>query len=123
MRYAEQTQIIISEDNSSAPQNVRFSDAITDVDTTSLAHLHDASDAYPVGTTSVPMGQITLAKYLWIKPAASIQIILSGSTTPLTLIAGKATKIWGNYTSLQIVVPTGTTNTLTPPQVSIVIGG
>lgn len=123
MRYAEQTQITISEDQSNAPQNIRFEDAVNDVDLTSLAHLHDCSDSFPAGTATIGLGQIAMAKFLWIKPASTIQIILSGSATAITLQAGKASKLWAAFNSLSVVVPNTTQNSVTPVAVTIVVGG
>jgi hypothetical protein len=58
------------------------------------------------------------------------QIFLSnyhqGTAAPLSTLAlkaGKASRLWTDFTALNIVVPNTTANTTTPPQVSIVIGG
>lgn len=122
MRFYETTQIQISDDISNAPQNIKFQDSQADTDITSLKHTHDGSDAYPVGTTSVPMGQITTGLFLWLKPALDVGIILSGGS-PITIKGGKATKMWASFTSLQIVVPSTPQNLVTPVNVPVVIGG
>ena len=113
---------MISEDLSNIPQNLRFSDSISDIDVVSISHLHDGSDGFPIGTTSLSMGQIPTGKYLWIKPASTISIIISNGN-PIQLAAGKATKLWANFTSIQIVVPNTTQNQVTPVQVTAIIGG
>lgn len=122
MRYSEQTQITISEDLSTAPVNIRFADSTSDVDVANIAHLKDCTDSFPIGTTPVSMGQITLGKFLWIKSSVSVGIALSGGA-PFSLIANKASKLWVSFTSLAITVPNTTQNQVTPAQVTISIGG
>lgn len=120
-RYQEKTQIIISEDVSNQPKQIRFSDESEDVDVTSLTKFRDLVDNYPVGSNALSLGQITQGKFIWIRPAADVTLVVDSQN--IKLKAGKASKLWTEFTTLAIDVPNTTQNTSTPPLVSLVIGG
>ena len=117
-RYQETTQLLISDDASNTPQFIRLNEQISDTDITTLTQVVVASPAtYPVGTTSVNMGQIVAGLWLYVKPAADIQLQLSGGA-PITFKGGKSSKMWVSFTSLTVVNPS-----TAPISMTLVIGG
>lgn len=120
-RYYEKTTITISEDTSSQPKQIRFADESEDTDILSLTKVRDLVDTYPVGSNALSLGQITTGKFVWIKPSADVTLVIEGQN--LKCKAGKASKLWTEFTTLAIDVPNTTANTSKPPLVSLVIGG
>jgi len=107
-RYLETTQILISDDTSNQPQNIRFDEEISDIDVTSLTQILNLSPAqFAPGTTAINMQTIATGLWLYIKPTAALSLIINGQA-PLDLQPGKSTKMWATFTSISVVNP-GTT--------------
>lgn len=116
MRVYQSSKIVISKDNATNPQEIRFSSTKEVIDTTTVGESHDASGIYAVGTTVVPMGTIAAGELLIITPAADCDILVDG-TESVSLKAGKQSVLWIDFTALSVVV-TGVAN-----QIDILIAG
>lgn len=119
MRFYEKSQLILSEDTLNVPQQIRFAEAFEDVDVTNIAEAVSRQEAFVVGTTSIPLEQISTsaAALIFIKPASDINISINGGTA-FTVLGGKRTKMWvKGLTSLDVIVSGQ------PIQVLIVVGG
>jgi hypothetical protein len=117
MRYSEKTKITISKDLVNDPKVIKFSEDFSDIDVASLAEIVTRDESFPVGTVSIPMGNIASGKFLYIRPEADITFTLNGGS-PLVAKGGKATKMWTTVTSLTLTIPAAV-----PVSVALVIAG
>lgn len=122
-RIYEKTQILISDDVSNEPKQVRFNEISEETDISSLKKTRVIDDTFPVGTNSIALGGITAGKFIWLKASADVGLVINAAPTPITLTANKAHKLWASFTQLDLEVPNTTQNTSNPPMVSLVIGG
>lgn len=102
MRYQENTKILLSEDSTNQPKNIRFQQEIEDIDALSAKDSITRQEKFPIGTHSVSMGNITLGQLLIIKPTKELSVKINGAATPLILKGGKLSKMWMQITSLEI---------------------
>lgn len=103
MRFSEKARIQISADTLNEPKLIRFDESFEDVDVLAIKEVVTRQEEFPVGTHSISLGNIALAKLLIVKPENDLEILVNGSVTPLKCLAGKRTKIWAEVTSLSIV--------------------
>jgi hypothetical protein len=114
MRLYDKDQI--SEDTLSEPKQVRFSEAFEDIELTLIKESITRTEKFPVGTNSISMGNVAQGKFLYIKPAANVSVSMDGG--PLMVFrANKATRMWVDFTSLDITVATD------PAFVTILLAG
>lgn len=106
MRFYEKAKILLSEDTLTEPKLIRFGEDFEDVDLVSIKEVTSRQETFPVGTHAISLGNISLARLLIIKPDEDLEITINGSSTPLKVLGGKRTKIWGEITSLSINVTT-----------------
>lgn len=106
MRYFEKTKLLISEDTKNDPKLIRFAEELEDIDLVEIKEIALRQETFPVGTHSISLGNIALAKLLVLKPDADLEISVNGSTPLLKIKGGKLSKIWGEITSLSITVST-----------------
>ena len=116
MRYYEKSQILLSEDTLSTPKQVRFSEEFEDVDLSLLKESVTRSEAFPVGTHAIGLGNIALGKFLCIKPAADLDVSINGAAVQ-KFRGGKISKLWIEFTTLSITVSTD------PQTVVLVVAG
>lgn len=116
MRIYEKSQFILSKDATTTPKQVRFSEDFEDIDSTTLMESVTRDETFPVGTNSIALGNIALGKYLLVKPSASVGLKIDGGAT-IPLRSGKVSKIWCDFTSVDLVV------TGAAAQVLVVIAG
>lgn len=105
MRYFEKTQIVLSEDTLQIPKKVRFSEDYEDTDVALLKESITRQETFPIGTMTIPMGNITQGKFLFIKPTNDLQVKLDGGSNH-TFRGGKVSKMWVNFSALEITVST-----------------
>lgn len=115
MRLYNKTSLIISEDSSTDPKMIRFSEAFEDTDVTLLPEVTVRQETFPVATHVISLGNIAQGRFLFIKPKAQIVASIGGQT--LTLRANKVFTAWVEFTSLSIIVSG------TPAEVVIALAG
>jgi len=115
MRIYEKTLITISTDELSNPKEIKFQTDSTSEDLLSCNEVKSADDIFPVATTAVSMGNITNGKFIYAKPTLDCTLVLSGENVALR--AGKASKIWANFTSVSII------EAVAPNAIELVIAG
>lgn len=115
MRLLEKSTLVVSEDTSSDPKNIRFSEVVDMTDDTLLPESLVRQETYPVGTHVISLGNIAEARYLFIKPSANITIEVNGS--PISLRANKTFRGWITFTSLSLIVAGQ------PAQIVLFVGG
>ena len=104
LRIYENNSVLISEDISTTPKQILFSNSAESTDITSLTEVRNISESFPIGTTAVSMGNMALGNYLWCKPTADCQLDIDGAV--LDIKGGKETKIWGDFTAVSVIVVT-----------------
>lgn len=115
MRIQEKGIIILSDDSSSDPKQIRFRSEQDAIDTALLIESKTLQESFPVGTTSISLGNISQGRFLYVKPEAACVATIDGQT--LSLRAGKASSIWADFTTLSITV------TGTPNKIVLVVAG
>jgi len=111
MRLLEKIQATLSEDNVNDPKLIRFSQTYESVDLTLLKECLQRVETFPIGTHSIGFGNIAQGRWFHIKPNLDMGISINSGTV-LTLRANKATSMWVNFTSLDLVVSAPTVVTL-----------
>ena len=117
MRFLENTKILISEDTKNDPKLIRFAESFEDIDLTTLKEISLRQETFPVGTHTISLGNIALAKFLIVKPDMDLEINVNGSITPLKLKGEKFSKLWAEVTSLTITVA------VEPQEVLVLLAG
>ncbi len=115
MRVLEEIKVLISEDNVSAPTEIKYQTDTSVADTASITECVDSSSTFPIGTTVVSLGNIAAGKLIIVKPTTACQIDIGGEV--ISLRAAKRSIIWADFTAVSII-QAGVTN-----QISILIGG
>jgi hypothetical protein len=106
MRYYRSATVTLSEDNSSDPKEIRFSDVnrVTK-DTTGISDSSSGTHSVSAGDTfTLPMGQITLGKYLFLLSDAEFTLSIDGATA-LTMAADVVSELWAEFTTINIGAP------------------
>lgn len=103
MRLQEKATIILSDDSTNEPKQIRFRQEFEDIDVTLLKESITRQEKFPIGSTVISMGQIAQGKFFVIKPTKAIQLKLNNSLTLLNVRANKFTKMWIDFTSVEIV--------------------
>lgn len=116
MRYYEKSQVTISEDTTSQPKQIRFSEAFDDVDVELLKDVVVRQETFPVGSHSISLGNIAEGRFFLVKPKSQIQFQLNGANA-FTLRANKVMKGWLTFAQVDIIVSTE------PAEVLIVLAG
>jgi hypothetical protein len=117
MKLVETSTLTVSQDTGTTPTQIRYSEAISDTDTTSILKSVTIQTEFPIGVHTIDLGQIVTGKVLLIKPTANLLVNINGADTDYTIKAGKMSKIWADITALEIEV-TGAAQI-----VSIFVGG
>lgn len=116
MRLQDNSKIILSDDASTQPKNIRFSQEFEDIDLTLLKESITYQQKYPAGAAAIGMGTIAQGRFLAILPKGTNNLPITLNGQSLTLRANKLTKLWTNFTSLAI-------NPVIEQEVLIVIAG
>lgn len=115
MRIYEKSQILISKDEVSDPQQIRFESIMTDTDVLTCNESKTIEDTFPIATTSVNMGNIAQGKLIIIKPTGNCTLVLDSEE--IDLRGGKESKIWATFTTVSII------EAVAPNEISICIAG
>jgi len=102
MRLYEKKEIILSEDTTTDPNEVRFKSESEDIDLTNLLKNVGRSDTYAIGVHSIGMGKLTTAWWLYLKADQDITVKFNGSATPFNLVQNKPFSGWTKFTSMEI---------------------
>jgi hypothetical protein len=84
---------------------MRFSEDFEDTDTALIKECLVRQESFPIGTHSISLGNIAQGKWLLVKPVNDLQIKLDTGSNQ-TLRGGKISKMWVNFTALEITVST-----------------
>jgi len=108
MRYARDSKVVLSEDNTSDPKFINFQAKEEVSDLTSLLDSANRTKSYPIGTHVIDMGQIAEGRWLYIKPTdKDVSISLDGGAQML-FRSGKASEMWVTFTSLSMILTEAT---------------
>ena len=108
MRFYKKNEVILSEDTTNDPKDIRFqkTDDITDI--TSVIDGGGATKTYDTGTHSVAFGAISTVKWFYIYADKAIKIKLD-SGPDIQLIAEKPAEMWAEVAAIDLVVDTADT--------------
>lgn len=116
MRIFEKTTFTLSTDDVSDPQNILLKSIKETADITSCTKAISGSSTFAVSTThTINLGDITAAKFLYIKPTLDVVAVIGGQS--ITFRAGKESFLWADYTTLQFTVG------LVANKISFAVGG
>jgi len=111
LRYYKKSEVVLSEDNSSQPKEIRFQDCIEITDTTSLVDGGGNVKSYPTGTYAVDMSEVSEGRWLYLKGDQVFTFSLSGGPA-IEAIPSKPIEMWVKYTSLSITTTQSTRVTI-----------
>lgn len=116
MRIFEKTTFTLSSDDVSDPQNILMKSVKETADTTSCTKSVTLSSLFAISTThTIDLGDITAAKFLYIKPTLDVTAIIGGES--ILFRGGKESVIWADFTTLQLTVG------LVANRISLAVGG
>lgn len=116
MRILEKTTFTLSVDDVSEPVNILLKSVKETADTTSCTKAISGSSTFAISTThTINLGDITAAKFLYIKPTLDVTAIIGGES--IAFRAGKESFLWADFTTLQFVVG------LTANKIAFAVGG
>lgn len=92
----------MSEDTLNEPKLIRFAEELETIDATTLTETLLRQEKFPVGTHSIPLGNIAQGKFLAVKPDANCVVEIDGS--PINLLGGKISILWATITSLSLTI-------------------
>jgi hypothetical protein len=104
LQVIDNKNFIASVDAGTNPQQLLLKDVTPSTDVVSFTQSQSYNQSFPVAVNTINMGQIATAKALYIKPAANVVLIFNGSADPLTFLAGKASILYMNFTSVTMTV-------------------
>lgn len=104
MRFYSKETIVISEDDSNAPKDIRFK--VEDLETTESLLVKDITSntvTVPVSTTDfpLPMPQVALGKFLYLRGTRPFSLKINGGAA-LVLAANKSHSLWCDFTGVTI---------------------
>lgn len=117
LRLNDNMSLTLSRDISSSPQDIIMKHVENVNEDVLLTEAAELDQPLPVATNVFPMGTIATGRFLYIKPAANVSLIFNGGTEQILIRGGKVTRLWADFTSLDIVV------TGAPVQVHAVVAG
>ena len=112
MKFTRKCQIVLSEDDTTSPKQLRFSEDLETIDSGSTGLLKDGGGTtitIPINTTEfpLPMPQITTGKYLYLYADKAFSLKLGGSGAPaMAMLSKKANELWFDYTSPPLITTT-----------------
>jgi hypothetical protein len=102
MRIQDKSIILLSEDLSTDPKQIRFKSDSEDIDISSLVQSKTVQEVLPVGIHNISLGNISQGKFLYVKPRNACVVSLDGQN--ISLIANKTSKFWANFTQVTLEV-------------------
>lgn len=104
MRFYSKETIVISEDDSNAPKDIRFK--VEDLETTEILLVKDITSntvTIPVSAVDfpLPMPQVTLGKFLYLRGTKPFALKLNGGAA-LAMAANKSHMLWCDITGVTI---------------------
>lgn len=104
LQIIDNVAITLSNDAGTNPQSILMKEVLAVTDSSSLTQAEEIKQNFPVGVTVVNMGQVATGKFLYIKPTANVTVIFDGGAETHVFLAGKASRIWMNYTAMSLTV-------------------
>jgi hypothetical protein len=108
MRLYFTSNLTLSEDDSTTPNNIIYQDSNRSVtDTTTILEAASGSQSFLPSATDValPMGQIAQGKWLYLYSSGDFSIKIDGAAAGITLAGSKPHQLWVDFTSLSISNP------------------
>jgi hypothetical protein len=102
MRIQEKLLVLLSEDLSSDPKQIRFKSETDSIDVSTLIKSRTIQEILPIGVNTISLGNITQGRYLYVRPKNACVITIDGQS--LTLRAAKVTTIWADFTLLTMTI-------------------
>lgn len=107
MRFYRKATITLSEDDSTAPKEIRFNDVdretinkLSILEGGSNTHVLEAGDSF-----TLPMGQISLGKYFYLYSTGAFTLSINGGSA-LSMAASVVSEMWADFTTLTVTNPT-----------------
>lgn len=119
MRFYRQASIVISEDDSTTPKDIRFKvDGEETTDTGNAATIKDAmSHTVSIPAAAVdfllPLPQVATGKYLYLRGNVAFKLKLNAMTADIDMLANKVNELWCDFTAVKISNPGATVLRLT----------
>ena len=104
LQIIDNVAITLSNDAGTNPQSIIFKELANSTDAVSLTQAEEFKENFPVGVNVIPMGQLGTGKFLYIKPTANVTAIFDGGAETHVFLAGKASRLWMNYTAMSLTV-------------------
>jgi len=123
MRFSRKATIMLSEDDSTSPKDIRFYDLDREtLDKTSIEEGGSATHAVDVGDTfTLPMGQISQGKYFYLYADGPFELNINGVTgAELSMAGDVVNEMWCDFTTLSVENVTGSADDI---RLTWVIGG
>lgn len=107
MRLYFTSNLTFSEDDATSPNNIIYQDANRSITDTSLPEGTSGFQSFAPSATdiTIPMGNITVGKWLYLYADASIEVKIDGAAVGLTLAASRPHQLWVDFASLTVTNP------------------
>ena len=101
MRYYKKAQIVLSEDTSSEPKEIRFSAERTLSELVQLKDVGGSTKTYSIGTHAIDLGQVAEGRWIYIESDKAITISINAGPA-IELLPNLPSEMWVKYTSLSL---------------------
>lgn len=122
MRFYRKATIMLSEDDSTSPKDIRFYDVEREtLNKTALIEGGSGTNVVAPGDTfTLPMGQISLGKYCYLYSTGVFELVINGGNRTFNMAALVPNEIWLDFTTLSV---TNDANSADDLRLTWVIGG
>ena len=110
MRISTSLVMTLSNDVSTTPKSVRFSELLSDIDITSLTESVTRDESWPIGTSVINMSSIAAGKFIYFKADQASTLIINGVS--VNILANKPNILWCSFTSVSLTFAAITKATL-----------
>ena len=110
MRIATTLDVTLSNDISSTPKSIRFSEFLSDIDITSLTESVTRDESWAAGTYAINMSSISAGKFIYFKTDIAAKLTING--VDVNVLANKPSLIWCSFSSISLTFTATTKATL-----------
>lgn len=114
MKLKTTLELVLSVDNATTPTQIRFSEDLTDSETTLISESITRNESFPIGTNIINMGTIAAGKFLYLKSNQALDLDIDGEV--LSVLANKPIMLWVDFAAISLI-------TSQVSIVSLVVGG
>jgi hypothetical protein len=104
MRFYRKATILLSEDDSTSPKDIRFYDVEREtLNRTALIEGGSGTNVIEPGDTfTLPMGQISLGKYCYLYSTGAFELVINGADKTFNMAALVPNEMWMDFTTLTV---------------------